>query len=108
MTKSSNPDNETRANLRVVSSPEAEVYDLMRAPETTAERVKRLQAEARALALEQVEALEEVLLKASEMAKEIAEGGDAYPGGARELAGRLASDLPSKAETLKAIASRSL
>lgn len=94
-------------DLRLVSA-EAEIYDLMRTPVTTADRVKRLQMEARALAVEQVEALEKLLLQSAAMAKEIAEGGDAYPVGARELAGRLASDLPSKAETLKAIASRSL
>ena len=47
--------------------------------------------EARALAVEQVEALEKVLMQATAMAKEIAEGGDAYPVGARELAGRLAA-----------------
>jgi hypothetical protein len=103
MSKSNSPESDDRPNLRVVTSPEAEVYDLMRAPETTSERVKRLQAEARALALEQVEALEEVLLKASAMAKDIAEGGEAYPVGARELAGRLAQDLPVKAETMKAV-----
>jgi len=45
MSKSNSPESDDRPNLRVVSSPEAEVYDLMRAPETTAERVKRLQAE---------------------------------------------------------------
>lgn len=107
MSKSNSPESDDRPNLRVVSSPEAEVYDLMRAPETTAERVKRLQAEARALALEQVEALEEVLLKAADMAREIAEGGDAYPVGARELAQRLGQDLPVKAETMKAIIAKS-
>ena len=80
----------------------------MRTPETTTERVKRLQLEARALAVEQVEALERVLLEASRMAKEIADGGDAYPVGAREIASRLHSDLPAKAETLKAIVGRSL
>lgn len=96
-----------KPDLRLVSA-EAEIYDLMRTPVTTADRVKRLQMEARALAVEQVEALEKLLLQAAVMAREIAEGGDAYPVGARELAGRLASDLPSKAETLKAIASRSL
>lgn len=96
-----------KPDLRLVSA-EAEIYDMMRAPVTTADRVKRLQMEARALAVEQVEALEKLLLQSAAMAREIAEGGDAYPVGARELAGRLASDLPSKAETLKAIASRSL
>ena len=97
--KSASPD------LRLVT-PESAVYDLMKAPETTADRVKRLQLEARALAAEQVEALEAVLKQAAAMATEIAEGGDAYPVGARELAGRIAADLPLKAETLKAIVGR--
>ena len=96
-----------RPELRLVPS-EAAVYDLMRQPETTSERVKRLQLEARALAVEQVEALEKVLLQAAAMAREIADGGDAYPVGARELASRLSSDLPTKAETLKAIVSRAI
>ena len=99
--KASSPD------LRLVT-PESAVYDLMKAPETTAERVKRLQLEARALAAEQVEALEAVLKQAARMAAEIAEGGDAYPVGARELAGRIAADLPQKAETLKAIVGRTI
>lgn len=95
----------SRPDLHLV---EAEVYDLMRTPETTSDRVRRLQMEARALAVEQVETLEKVLMQAAAMAKEIADGGDAYPVGARELAGRLASDLPARAETLKAIVSRTL
>lgn len=96
-----------KPDLRLVSA-ESEIYDLMRAPETTSDRVKRLQMEARALAVEQVEALERVLMQASAMAEEIAQGGDAYPVGARELAGRLASDLPAKAQTLKAIVCRTI
>ena len=95
----------SKPDLRLVAA-EAEVYNLMRAPESTSERVKRLQMEARALAVEQVEALEAVLMQASAMAREIAEGGDAYPVGARELATRLSADLPTKAETLKAIVLR--
>lgn len=94
-----------KPDLRLVQA-EAEVYDLMRQPETTADRVKRLQLEARALAVEQVEVLEKALLEAAALAKEIADGGDAYPVGAREIASRLVTDLPSKAETLKAIVSR--
>lgn len=96
-----------KPDLHLVSA-EAEIYDLMRPPVTTADRVKRLQMEARALAVEQVETLEKLLLEAAAMAQEIADGGDAYPVGARELAGRLASDLPAKAQTLKAVVSRSL
>ncbi|MBU1385520.1 MAG: hypothetical protein KKG14_07435 [Alphaproteobacteria bacterium] len=97
----------TKPDLRVIPG-DAEIYDLMRSPETTSERVRRLQLEARALAVEQVEALERVLMEASRMAKDIADGGDAYPVGARELANRLSADLPARAETLKAIVSRSL
>jgi hypothetical protein len=95
----------SKPDLRLVA--ESEVYDLMQPPATTAERVKRLQAEARALALEEVELLERLLLQAADRAREIAEGGEAYPVGARELASRLAEDLPMKAETIKAIVSRS-
>lgn len=92
-------------DLRLVHA-EAEIYDLMRRPETTAERVRRLQLEARALAVEEVEALERLLLQAAVLAEEIAGGGDAYPVGARELASRIAADLPARAETLKAIVTR--
>lgn len=98
---------DAKSNLRLVT-PESGIYDLMRAPETTAERVKRLQAEARALAVEEIERLERLLREAGEAAKAIAAGGDAYPVGARELGSRLAEDLPAKAETLKAIAGRTL
>ena len=103
---SDTPPVNSKAALRIVPG-EAEIYDLMRQPETTSERVKRLQQEARALAVEQVEALEILLMQASQLAREIAEGGDAYPVGAREIASRLAEDLPSKAETIKLIVARS-
>ena len=52
MTKKTSAD--TKPDLRIVES-ESAVYDLMRAPETTADRVKRLQLEAHALALEEIE-----------------------------------------------------
>lgn len=93
-----------KPDLRLVA--ESEVYDLMRGPQTTADRVKQLQAEAKALAIEEVEALEKILVEAAAMADEIAKGGDAYPVGAREIASRLAEDLPAKAETIKAIVAR--
>lgn len=96
---------DAKPDLRVVGT-EAEIYDLMRAPETTAERVKRLQMEAHALALEEIEQLEKLLLQAADKAREIADGGDAYPVGAREIASRLAADLPTKAETIKTIVHR--
>ena len=105
MPKTPPPNATSKPDLRLVAA-QSEVYDLMRAPETTTERVKRLQLEARALAVEQVEALEALLLKAAAMAKDIAEGGDAYPVGAREIASRLMTDLPQKAETIKTIVGR--
>ena len=67
---------------------------------------RRLQLEARALAVEQVETLEKLLLEASALSREIAEGGDAYPVGAREIASRLAADLPTRVETMKQIIGR--
>lgn len=94
----------SKPDLRLVAR--SEVYDLMRGPQTTADRVKRLQAEARALAIEQVEELERQLNEAAALAREISAGGDAYPVGARELASRLAEDLPAKAQSIKAIVSR--
>ena len=96
-----------KPDLRLVPG-DAEIYDLMRKPETTSERVKRLQMEARALAVEEIEALERALREAARLAREISTGGDAYPVGARELASRMAEDLPARAETLKQIAARSL
>lgn len=105
MPKRSSDTAQSKPDLRLVNA-EAEVYDLMRAPQTTADRVKRLQAEARALAVEQLEAFERSLHATAALAKEIAEGGDAYPVGARELAGRISTDLVSKAETIAAITQR--
>ena len=103
MTKKTSAD--TKPDLRIVES-ESAVYDLMRAPETTADRVKRLQMEAHSLALEEIEALEKLLLEAAAKARAIADGGDAYPVGVREVASRIAGDLPVKAETIHSIAAR--
>lgn len=75
-------------------------------PDTRAVRIARLQAEARMLATDQIEAFAEVLSKVAAMSKEIAEGGDAYPVGVRQLAERLAQSLPVQAQTLQAITAR--
>lgn len=75
--------------------------------ETVAERVRKLQNEARALALGQVAEMHEQMRTLATLAEEIAEGGDAYPIGARELARRMAEDLAAKAQTLQAIVSKS-
>ena len=85
---------------------DVELYNLSRGPETTAARIRRLQLEARLLAREQVEALGRDLAALADRAAEIAEGGDAYPAGVRELAARLGSDLPEKAKSMVALLDR--
>lgn len=85
----------------------AEIYDLGRGPETTAQRVKRLQEEARLLAREEIERLDRDLRRLADQAKTIADGGDAYPAGIRELAGRIGVDTAQRADILSALLSRS-
>jgi enoyl-CoA hydratase/carnithine racemase len=73
---------------------------------TLSERIKALQAEARGLAREHVGALQAILSEVERLAKEIAEGGEAYPAGVRDLARRLAEDTANKAQTIEAISGR--
>ena len=84
----------------------AELYRLDRAPETTHDRVKRLQHEARLLAREEVEALGRKLAECAVQARAIVDGGDAYPAGVRELCERMVSELEGRGQTLDAIAGR--
>jgi hypothetical protein len=97
------------SHLTVVAegSDPVEVYNLSRGPETTTQRVRRLQREARLLAREQIEAMARDMDDFARRALEIADGGDAYAVGVREMASRLASDLPQKAQGLRAILERS-
>jgi DNA-binding PucR family transcriptional regulator len=74
--------------------------------ETTAERVRRQQAEAKIMAREHVEQLEKCLMSTAEVAREIAEGGEAYPVGVREMASRLSEDLPEKLVSLRSLNER--
>ena len=84
----------------------AELYRLDREPESTSDRVRRLQQEARLLAREEVEALEVRLGECAGMARVIAEGGEAYPAGVREICERMVSELEGRLQTLTAIAGR--
>ena len=90
----------------IFAAPSAEVYDLGRGPEPVAQRVRRLQSEARMLAREQVEILSRDLEALAARAAEIADGGDAYPVGVREMASRLAEDLPHRAQGLMSLIER--
>ena len=74
--------------------------------ESLAERIRRLQDEAAAMARTHIEELEAKLEEVRQMSQEIAEGGSAYPVGARELARRLAEETCVRAQTLDAIVSR--
>lgn len=76
------------------------------AVETVAEKVRRLQAEAASLAREQVHALENALADVVRLSMEIANGGEAYPVGAREIARRLAEDSEANSKTLETILAR--
>jgi hypothetical protein len=84
----------------------AEIYDLGRGPETNAQRVKRLQAEARMLAREEVERLERDLRRLAQQANAIADGGEAYPAGIRELTSRISVETAQRAEILQALLQR--
>jgi hypothetical protein len=84
----------------------AEVVEINRPAETAALRIRRLQHEARMLAREQVEMLARDFEALAQSAEEISTGGEAYPAGVRELASRLAADLPQKAQLLVTLMSR--
>lgn len=71
--------------------------------ERVADRVRRLQAEAQALAKDHVSDLEQLLESVAVLAQEIAEGGDVYPVGARDLCRRLVEDSTWRASTLNVI-----
>ncbi|HEY4031350.1 MAG TPA: hypothetical protein VGM25_13450 [Caulobacteraceae bacterium] len=88
--------------LTVVDSP---VYDLSK-PETPSERIRRLQANAHALAHEQVLGLTTMMDQLAEMAGEIAGGGEAYPVGVREICERMAEEMGPRAATIRALADR--
>lgn len=74
--------------------------------ETVADRVRRLQAEAKQLAKDHVHALSAAIMNAETIAAEIAEGGDAYPPGIRDLARRFVEDADMRVQTLEAISAR--
>lgn len=74
--------------------------------ETVAERVRRLQMEAKQLAKDHVRTLSAAIMHAEQIAAEIAEGGDAYPPGIRDLARRFVEDAEARVQTLEAIAGR--
>ena len=75
-------------------------------PESPADRIRRLQIEAKGLAREHIEMLAAALAEVSRLAGEIADGGEVYPVGARELSRRLTEEANMNALTLTAIVDR--
>jgi hypothetical protein len=80
--------------------------DTLPRSEALSMRVRRLQAEAKGLAREHIAALVSALHEAEALSVEIAEGGEAYPAGIRDIARRLAEDVETKVATIEAINSR--
>lgn len=74
--------------------------------ETVAQRVQRLQAEAKQLAKDHIRTLTSAMADLEQLAAEIAEGGEAYAPGVRDVARHLAEDLDSRVQTLEAISAR--
>ncbi|WP_293900386.1 hypothetical protein [Phenylobacterium sp.] len=74
--------------------------------ETVAQRVQRLQAEARQLAKDHIKTFTTAMTDLEALAAEIAEGGDAYAPGIRDIARRLVDDLEARVQTLDAISAR--
>lgn len=80
--------------------------DMAQVRETRTQRVRRLQEEARALAREQIAEFEVLLDATAKAALEIADGGEVYSIGAREICRRLADELPRTLQTLQVISKK--
>jgi len=74
--------------------------------EPVAQRVRRLQAEARELAKTHIHALTAAMAEAQQIACDIAEGGDVYPAGVRDMARRFAEECDARLQGVAAIAGR--
>ncbi len=79
------------------------VVSLVRAAERVADRINRLQWEARVLAAENAEGFAADMHAMAARALEIAGGGDAYPPGVRDLAARVAAGLETNGKSMQAI-----
>ena len=89
-----------------MSVPHLSVVHVEDKVDSPAARAINLYAEARQAAFEQVRVLELGLATVVALAGEIAEGGDVYPAGVRDLCRRMGEDLALRTQTLSALASR--
>jgi hypothetical protein len=74
--------------------------------ETVSAKVRRLQAEAKALAKDHVKAQAASMADVAALASEIATGGEAYHAGTRDVARRLSEDLEARLQILEALNAR--
>lgn len=74
--------------------------------DSPADRARRLFVEAQAAALEQVEQLQAALDSVVALSASIADGGDIYPAGVRELSRRTAEDAKGRRQTIEALSAR--
>lgn len=95
--------NGAQVGVPVTVTVASNIVDAPLIKETRTQRVRRLQDEAKQLAREQIAEFEMALKEVARMADEIAEGGDMYHIGAREICRRLAEELPRNLQTLQAI-----
>jgi hypothetical protein len=93
------------ASLAIVATNPAPEAENAPAEPLTA-RIRRLQEEARGMAREHIATLEASLAQVGHIAAEVAEGGDAYPVGVREVARQLVADTESRLLGLQAIIQR--
>jgi len=69
-------------------------------------RIRRLQAEARGMAREHITQLDAALRESMRLAGEIADGGDAYPVGVREMARTMLAESESRLLSLESLLAR--
>ncbi|HTI66997.1 MAG TPA: hypothetical protein VL460_05545 [Caulobacteraceae bacterium] len=91
-----------------MSLPQLVVVQPGSGPDSPSARALRLYAEAREAAMEQVRIVEHAIARVIALSEEIAEGGEVYPAGVRDLCRRLGGDLTSRAATLDSLAQRGL
>lgn len=82
------------------------IYRLDRPPETTGERARRQQFEAKMLAREHIDELRRALEEAESLVATLAAGGEIYPPGVRDTAGRIRAHLDTQHQTLNALLDR--
>jgi hypothetical protein len=76
--------------------------------ESLADRMERLRADAGLVANEHIAAMVKALSEAVDLAEQVANGGEAYQIGVREIARRMHKDLAPTVLSLRAVCERTL